>query len=103
MMGHGVPALLISAAAGYWVLTHAEKERQGGVRKLGQYLGLLIIVVSVLGAACKIYYQINSCPLGKMGSMFCPMTGKVIGGAAACPAGHPGCTMNCPPVDKNSK
>ncbi|MBI3312525.1 MAG: hypothetical protein HYZ88_03260 [Candidatus Omnitrophica bacterium] len=103
MMGHGVSALLVTAAVGYWVLTHAEKEKQGGVRKLGQYLGLLIIIVSVFGAACKIYYQINGYPpgrMGMMGKMACPMTGKAMGGAAACPAGHPGCTMNCPPGGK---
>lgn len=97
-MAHGVAPLLLTAAVGYWVLTHAEKEKQGGVRKLGLYLGLAIIVVSVLGAACKIYCQINRCPPGKMGMMgtkACPFGGKT---AAMCPAGHPGCTMNCPPA-----
>lgn len=63
-MVHGVSSLLISAASGYWVLTHASGEK-GRVKKLGQLLGLVIIAVSVVGAGCKLYY------IGKM-SGFCP-------------------------------
>lgn len=74
MMEHGVTGLLIAAAAGYWVLTQAEKEKNR-IKKLGQYLGLAIILVSVLGAACKVYYGVQAC--GMMGgSMMCPFTGK---------------------------
>lgn len=69
-MIYGVSSLLISAAAGYWVLTQASGEK-GRVKKLGQLLGLAIIAVSVLGAGCKLYY------LGKI-SGFCPS-------GAACP------------------
>lgn len=102
MMGHGVPALLITAAVGYWVLTLAAKEKEQ-LRKVGNVVGLLIIVVSLLGAACKIYYQVSgkNCPpgWGKRGGMACPMTGKPAG-MMTCPAGHPGCTMNCPPENK---
>ncbi len=74
MMGsHGVGILLISAAAGYWVLTQAagQKER---LRKVGNLVGLIIIVVSLLGTACKIYYQVTGSRPGK--SWMCPMTGK---------------------------
>ena len=35
MFLHGISGLLIAAAAGYWVLTHAEKER-GRVKKFGR-------------------------------------------------------------------
>ena len=76
MMTHGVSLLLISAAAGYWVLTMAGKEK-GGVKQLGRWLGLILIVVSLLGAACKVYCLTN-CPKGKAGWMgkACPFTGK---------------------------
>ena len=84
MMGsHGsIPVLLVTAAVGYWVLTLAAKEKEG-TKKIGHLVGLIIIVVSLLGAACKIYCQVSgsSCPMeghrwGKKGGMFCPMTGK---------------------------
>lgn len=74
MMGHGVSGLLIAAAAGYWVLTQSAHQREN-VKKLGQLLGIVIIAVSVAGAACKLYYITT----GKsMGGVFCP-SGK------ACP------------------
>ena len=63
-MTHGVSLLLISAAAGYWVLTQASKERDR-VKKLGQMLGLAIIVASVVGIGCKLYFvgkMKGSCP-----------------------------------------
>ncbi|MBI3318021.1 MAG: hypothetical protein HYZ90_02590 [Candidatus Omnitrophica bacterium] len=67
-MVHGVSSLLISAAAGYWVLAQSSAQRDR-VKKLGQWLGLAIIVVSVVGTACKLYYATT----GKsMGSMLCP-------------------------------
>ena len=83
MMGsHGsVPALLVTAAVGYWVLTLAAKEK-AGTKKLGHLVGLIIIAVSLMGVACKLYFQMNggNCPPGKMwgkkGGMYCPMTGK---------------------------
>ncbi|MBI3322729.1 MAG: hypothetical protein HYZ94_03505 [Candidatus Omnitrophica bacterium] len=90
MGSHGVGILLLSAAAGYWVLTLAagQKER---LRKVGNLIGLIIIVVSLLGAACKVYYQVTGCPPGKVCAMgwkgkagaACPMTGKAMGSSAA--------------------
>ena len=75
-MSHGVSLLLISAAAGYWVLAQSEKEK-GRVKKMGQLLGLAIIAVRVAGTVCKIYYLSTSgkgafCPP----SPLCPFTGK---------------------------
>lgn len=72
--------MLISAAAGYWVLAQSEKEKSK-VKKLGQLLGVVIIVVSLFGAACKIYGQVSNCSSGKMGGKFCPFTGRPMGGA----------------------
>lgn len=86
MMGsHGVAALLVSAAVGYWVLTLAAKEKEG-TKKIGHFVGLIIIVVSLLGVACKVYFQINGggCPPGK----YYGMGWK---GKKACMMGHPGC------------
>lgn len=62
-MHSGVGLLLIAAAAGYWVLTLAAGQK-GKVRKLGQYLGLFILVVSVVGTGCKLYYQWTCGPSG---------------------------------------
>lgn len=80
MMGHGVAVLLVSAAAGYWVLTQSEHQK-AGVRKLGQYLGVAIVVLSMVGAACKIY-SIVTCYGGGMGKVMCPMTGKPLPGGS---------------------
>lgn len=76
MLLHGISGLLIAAAAGYWVLTVSQKER-GRVKQLGQWLGLVIVLVSVAGAACKLYYTLtcqvtDACPSGPK----CPFTGK---------------------------
>ena len=78
MTGHSAAPLLIAAAAGYWVMTQAEHEK-GGVRKLGQYLGLAIVVASIIGSACKIYYAATCanpswCPTPMMKGSACPMS-----------------------------
>lgn len=78
-MGHGVAGLLLAAAAGYWVLTLAVKEKPN-LKKIGQVVGLVIIVVSLVGVACKIYCLTTGCPtargwMGKGGAA-CLFTGK---------------------------
>lgn len=112
MMAHGISVLLIATAVGYWTLTNANKEK-GRVKKLGQFLGLLIIVISLLGTFCKIACAVKACQMGKgaaCGTMLgggmgggkaCPFGSKSgaphgMMGMGACPAGHPGCTMACP-------
>ena len=72
-MGFGVAGLLIASAAGYWVVTQAEHQK-GGARKLGIYLGAAIIVVSLIGVACKIYAVVACPPMA--GGMYCPMEKK---------------------------
>ncbi len=72
-MIHGVGLLMISAAAGYWVLTLSVKEK-GRVKTLGNVLGFLIIAISVLGSACKIYSLVNCSPYYGKG---CPFIGKM--------------------------
>lgn len=73
MMITGIAPLLVASAAGYWVLTNASKEK-GRMKKLGQILGLIIVVVSMAGAACKVYYLVSAC-----------QSGMAMSGKAACP------------------
>ena len=63
---------MLSAAAGYWVLTQASGQKNQ-VKKLGQILGWAIIVVSVAGAVCKGYLLGTACLTGKP---YCPFIGK---------------------------
>jgi hypothetical protein len=79
MMGHGISVLLVTSAVGYWTLIAAGKEK-GRVKTLGQYLGLLIIVLSLASAACKVYYTVQACQAsGGMYGKNCPFTGKPTG------------------------
>ena len=67
--------LLISAAAGYWVLERANRGK-GLLKTVGQWLGAVIIVVSLAGVLCTVYSVAKMrgwCPVpGKMG---CPIMG----------------------------
>lgn len=84
MMGHGMSVLLVTSAVGYWTLTSAGREK-GRVKTLGQYLGLLIIVLSLAAGACRAYYMVKACQAGKMGgygaAKNCPFTGAPMGSA----------------------
>ena len=75
--------LLISSAVGYWVLERAHREK-GALKTVGQWLGAIIIVVSLAGVACSVYaiaQRHGFCPMpGKMGA--CPF----MGGPSAPPA-----------------
>lgn len=110
MMSHGIATLLISSAVGYWVLTAAGREKNR-VKTLGLWLGLLIIIISLAGAACKIACAIQTCQMGRsggamMGGKACPFGSKGEGYGKGfghhkkmgmmCPAGHAGCTNDCP-------
>ena len=78
-MGSGVVGLLISAAVGYWVLERASNQKKE-IKTVGQVVGAIIILVSLIGAVCKIYcIASGKCyPLGMgvaypKGAMNCPM------------------------------
>ena len=73
MFLHGVSSLLITSAVGYWVLTIAQKEK-GQMKKTGQMLGIIIVLVSLVGVGCKIYALATGCPTSKIA---CPYTGKM--------------------------
>ena len=68
-----IAPLLITAAAGYWVLERAEHEK-GRVRTIGRIVAGLILVLSVAGMACKVYTCTNGSGMGKSG---CPLMGKL--------------------------
>ena len=74
-MTHSVGVLLLAAVGGYWVLERAAAHK-GGLKKVGQLLGSAIIVVSLVGVACKVWYA-AACSVGAMGKGgFCPYTPK---------------------------
>jgi len=54
MLYGGVGFLLLTAAAGYWVLERASKHK-GELQKVGYFLGSIILVVSLLGVTCQIW------------------------------------------------
>jgi hypothetical protein len=78
-MLHGVVGLLLTTVAGYWVLERAEGHK-GQLKKVGQFLGALIIVVSVLGLACSLWCfasgKTGYCPGGMGKGWFCPYGSK---------------------------
>ena len=81
MILHGISVLLITSAVGYWVLTHAQKEK-GRIKTLGHWLGLAIIVFSVASASCKVYCAVtgSSCPMiGRGMGKACQFTSKSMG------------------------
>jgi len=75
MIGHGVSVLLITSAVGYWVLTTSEKEK-GQVKKVGRLLALIIILVSLVGVACRAISFARAKGYCPAGTMSCPFTGK---------------------------
>ena len=67
----GVAGLFLSAVAGYWVLERAETHK-GDLKRIGQFLGVLIIVASLVGVACRVW-SAATCQPGSMGKgWYCP-------------------------------
>jgi len=70
-MSYGVGVLLLAAVGGYWVLERAATHK-GNLKRIGQLLGVAIIIVSLLGVACKVWYA-ATCPPGSGGKAWsCP-------------------------------
>ena len=76
-MSGGAGALLLAAVGGYWVLERAAREK-GSLKKIGQVLGAVIIIASLLGVACKVWGAAK-CSTGSMGrgGGWCPLSSKV--------------------------
>ena len=65
-MHHSAVELLLGGVAGYWVLERAEAHK-GDLKKLGRFLGWLIIVASFVGIVCRAWSLSSACPIGAMG------------------------------------
>ena len=72
MLHDGSGLLLFAAIGGYWVLERAESHK-GGLRKIGRLLGGAIILISLIGIACRVWYAV-SCAVPGMKGGYCPMT-----------------------------
>ena len=70
-MIEGVGVLLVSSIGGYWVLERAVTHK-GPLRRVGQWLGAIIIVTSVVGVACKIWYATARCASMAKQRRMCP-------------------------------
>ena len=64
-MHHSAAELLLAAVAGYWVLERAETHK-GELKRVGRFLGGLIIVASLVGLVCRVWSLSAACPLGSM-------------------------------------
>ena len=64
-MTSGTGVLLLSAIGGYWVLERAATHKDG-LKKIGQLLGSAIILVSLVGIVCKVWYA-AACQMGASG------------------------------------
>lgn len=71
-MAHSTAGLLLAMVGGYWVLERAAGHK-GRLKQVGQVVGTVILVVSLVGIACRVWYlaagQRGDCPLPKR---FCP-------------------------------
>lgn len=77
-MVHGVGVLLLAAIGGYWVLERASTHK-GQLKRVGQLLGGLIIVISLIGVVCRVWClstgNTTFCPIGMKGKgSFCPFS-----------------------------
>ena len=71
----GTGTLLLAAVGGYWVLERASKQK-GNLQRIGQVVGGLVILSSLIGVACRVWY-VATCPPGDSGTKwFCPFTSK---------------------------
>ena len=80
-MVDGVGMLLVSSIGGYWVLERSVMHK-GPLKKVGQWLGALVIVLSLLGVACKMWYASTQCAWSGRGRQMCPYPKSFAPGAA---------------------
>ena len=75
-MLHDSGTLLLAAAAGYWVLEQAQTQKKN-LKRVGRFLGWTIIVVSLVGMACRIWVAARSCSMTMSpGGRMCPFPSK---------------------------
>ncbi len=83
MSGGGL--LLLSAVAGYWVLERSSGHK-GNLKSVGQVVGWVVVVVSLIGVACRVSYAVTGkgwCADKGKGGHFCPFTGKPLDASPA--------------------
>ena len=81
-MVDGAGLLLLSAAAGYWVLERAENHKRG-LRRVGRWVGGLIVVAALAGVACRVTACMSKgCAMTGKGA-YCPIKDRLL------PPGHP--------------
>ncbi len=65
MIGHGAGWMLLTSVAGYWVLERADTHK-GDLKRIGQVLGWVIIIVSLVGMVCNMWslaqWKTGYCP-----------------------------------------
>ena len=49
----------VIAALGYWILTHSAKETANYLKKTGHALGWALIVISLLGVLCGVFFRVR--------------------------------------------
>ena len=59
MGGDGIGVLLLSTVGGYWVLERASSHK-GRLRQAGQIIGGVIVAVSLIGVACRVWCLVSS-------------------------------------------
>ena len=79
-MLHGIGVLLLGAVGGYWVLERAATHK-GKLKQVGQLVGGVVIVLSLVGAALQIWNLATCqgiCPMEKSGKgvFLCPFSQK---------------------------
>ena len=65
----GSGTLLLSAVAGYWVLERSSGHK-GNVKSVGQVVGWVVIVVSLVGVACRVSGAVS-------GKGWCPFSSRI--------------------------
>ena len=79
-MSHGVGLLLLAAVGGYWVVERAQTHK-GALKKVGQLLGGVIMLVSLIGVICHVWclatWATGYGPMGKAAKgTYCPYIPK---------------------------
>ncbi|MBI4372130.1 MAG: hypothetical protein HY585_00185 [Candidatus Omnitrophica bacterium] len=75
--------LLIALGFGFKIFAEASANAKRSVRQLGRIVGGFIMIFSLLGALCTVYYSVQC---AKGGYSYSPMMGKMWGmGGKMCP------------------
>lgn len=70
-MEHGSGIYLLSAIGGYWVLERAQTHSKGALKRVGQFVGWMVIVFSFLGLLWSMQCLAEYRRSGGMGKL-CP-------------------------------